>query len=146
MNQTSPLDIWVSIAQILTALIALVGIGLSFWFSIKTLREVQIERVISQRPFLLFDYGGFKTLIEFIKHEDNKQYIQAYWPKINENGGIHVPTIGKLKNYGSGPAIDIKLKWIVEEVTIKGERFLIDDSKRKELKYSEKMNINPIMT
>ena len=146
MTEVSCFDKWVDLSQIVTAIVALVGIVLSFWFSRKTLLEVKKDRIISQRPFLLFEYGGNRTTIEFRKHLDDKEYVQAYWPVINDKGGIHVPTIGKLKNFGSGPAIDIKIKWIVEEVYIKGERFNIDENKKKEKKYSESMNTNPIMT
>jgi hypothetical protein len=145
-NQTLDLKLWVDIAQIITALITLLGVATAFWLSRKTLREIQNDRIISQRPFLLFDYGGHKTSVEFNKARDGKEYTQAYWPVVNEKGGIRVPTIGKLKNLGVGPAIDVRITWIVEQVYIKGEKFKIDDEKRKESQYMPSMNSNPIMT
>jgi len=138
--------LWVDLAQIITALVTLSGVALSFWISRKTLHEIQNDRILGQRPFLLFDYGGHRTEIEFTKQNDDKEYIQAYWPKINDKGEIMVPIIGKLKNLGSGPAIDVRITWVVEEVYIKGEKFNIDDEKRKEKQYSLSWNENPIMT
>lgn len=134
---------WVDIAQIATMLLTLVGLIVSFWMSRKALREVQHDRVIGQRPYLLFDFGGFREQIELKKREDGKEYVTFHWPEL-ESGGIHVPTVGKLRNLGTGPAVGIKLKWIVEEIYIKGEKFKIDEEKRKETHYSPEYNQNPI--
>jgi hypothetical protein len=145
-NLTIDLKLLVDTAQILTAIITLLGVITAFWISRKTLREIQNDRIISQRPFLLFEYGGNKTSIKFCIAQDGKEYIQAYWPVINEKGGIHVPTIGKLKNLGVGPAIDVRITWFVEQVYIKGEKFKIDEEKRKEIQYQPAQNTNPIIT
>ena len=137
---------WVDFAQIVTTLVAVIGVILSFWIARRTLREVQKDRIISQRPFLLFEYGGYGIRMDYIKHDDDKVYNQAYWPVINDKGGIKIETVGQLKNYGTGPALDIRIQWIVEEVYIKNEKFVIDELKRKERKYAPEFNINPIMT
>ena len=136
---------WVDITQIATAIITLIGIALSFWISRKTLKEVQRDRVYSQKPFLLFSYGGHVIAITFKTHTDGKTYIQPYWPPVGD-GGVRIPVFGDLKNYGTGPAIDIRITWVVEEVYIKGEKFEIDDKKRQEPQYSKLRNTNPLNT
>ncbi|MFC4686529.1 hypothetical protein ACFO4P_06220 [Epilithonimonas pallida] len=137
------LNFWVDIAQIATMLLTLVGLIISFWLSREALKEVRRDRVIGQRPFLLFDYGGHQSRIELKKYNDGKEYASFFWPKL-ESGGIHVPTVGKLRNLGTGPAVDVRLQWIIEEIYIKGEKFKIDDTKRKEPQYSPENNQNPI--
>jgi len=140
------IKLWVDIAQIVTALIAIIGIALSFWFSRKTLKEAQQDRIYNQRPFLLFEYGGHVISIEFKTHQDGKTYNHPLWPPIAGGPGLHIPTFGHLKNFGTGPAIDITISWIVEEVHIKGEKFKIDKEKRKENQYAESWNTNPLRT
>jgi hypothetical protein len=135
---------WVDVAQIITMVLTLIGLIISFWMSTRALKEVQHDRVINQRPFLLFDYGGHQARIELKKRDDGKEYASFYWPAL-ETVGIHVPTVGRLRNLGTGPAVAVKLQWIVEEISIKGEKFKIDDAKRKEPQYSLQFNQNPIM-
>lgn len=142
-ENTCDIKLWVDIAQIATFLITLIGLTISFWMSRKALEEVQHDRVAAQRPFLLFDYGGHRSAIEIKKHKDDKDYASFVWPEL-ESGGIHVPTVGKLRNLGTGPAVAIKLQWVVELIYIKGEKFVIDDEKRKESQYSPEFNQNPI--
>lgn len=144
ISLVSNFQMWVDIAQIITAIVTLIGVGLSFWISRKTLQEIQRDRVVGQRPFLLFDYGGYVSTINFKKYEgDSNEYIELFWPPTG-NGGVHVVTVGKLKNLGTGPALDVRIRWIVEEVFIKGERFKIDKDKRKESQYLPNNNENPI--
>lgn len=140
------ITLWVDIAQIATAIITLIGIALSFWISRKTLREVQRDRIYNQRPYLVFEYGGHVISVVFKTHQDGKSYIQPLWPPVAGGRGLHIPTFGHLKNFGTGPAIDITISWIVKEVHIKGEKFKIDDEKRKEQQYSKLLNTNPLMT
>jgi hypothetical protein len=137
---------WVDIAQIITALIATIGVVLSFGLSRKALKEVQRDRIFNQRPFLLFEYGGHVIPIEFKTHQDGKIYNHALWPSIGSGPGLHIPTFGQLKNYGTGPAIDVMISWIVEEVQIKGEKIKIDKEKRMENQYKESWNTNPLKT
>src|ERR1035441_4730895 len=114
---------WVDIAQIGIAIMTLIGIALSFWISRKTLKEVQKDRIYNQRPFLIFQYGGQRIAIEFKKHDDGKLYVHPYWPSSGTGKSVFVPTFGHLKNYGTGPAIDITITWYVDEVNIRGEKF-----------------------
>lgn len=136
----------VDIAQIATTIITFIGIALSFWLSRKTLKEVQKDRIYNQRPFLIFQHGGHVIGIDFKKHADGKTYIQPHWPSAGSGQGVYVPTFGELQNYGTGPAIDITISWIVEEVYIKGEKFKIDVEKRNESQYSQSRNTNPLRT
>jgi hypothetical protein len=136
-------QLWVDVAQVITALFTLIGVILSFWFSRNTLKEVQRERWYGQRPYLLFQYGGRVISIDFKKHEDGKVYVQILWPSAGQ--GIIIPTLGELKNYGTGPAIDVNITWVVEKIYTKNAEILIDENKRKELQYSSDRNTNPIM-
>jgi hypothetical protein len=140
------IKIWVDIAQIIAVIIAIIGVALSFWLSRQTLKEVQRDRVYNQRPFLIFEYGGHVIAIDFKKHQDGKTYNQPLWPKVGMGQGVYIPTYGHLKNYGTGPAIDITITWVVDEVHIKGETLKIDNEKRKEAQYSESWNTNPLRT
>lgn len=72
------IEILVSIAQIVTATVAIVAVVLSFWVARKTLKEVQRGRIHSQKPFLLFDYGGHQAEIEFRNNKDGEEFICAH--------------------------------------------------------------------
>ena len=58
---------YAALAQLATPLIALVGILISMWLSVRALREVQTDRKLRQMPHLAFDHGGERYPIEFVK-------------------------------------------------------------------------------
>ena len=58
---------WSAIAQVVLSAIRFVGIVLSIFLSVRTLREVQADRRQRQRPHLAFEGGGIRLLVEFVK-------------------------------------------------------------------------------
>ncbi len=55
------------IFNIFAPIITAVGIIISFWFSLKTLKEVRREKVLAQKPYLLFEQGGVCDKAVFVK-------------------------------------------------------------------------------
>lgn len=106
----------VDFAQIVTALVTTAGVVWSLKYSKKTIEEVNKDRLFSRLPFLLFDYDfGLINLICYKRPGEgytNNSLSQQPFPKSETN----VKTAGILKNYGSGPAIDIKIVWVAETV------------------------------
>lgn len=149
-------------AQILVPIIALVGIVVSMWLSVKALREIQIDRKLRQMPRLAFDYGGQTLQIEFVKDGRtvggiNPEYAEKlfhYQPEDAESidlktepgeGGIRkvILTYGRLRNYGSGTAFSAEITWIAKKVRIGSEEFDIDHKKLSEPQYSKELNWIP---
>ena len=68
-------------ANIFAPLITTVGICVSFWFSKKTLDQVRKDRILSQRPYLLFEQGGMADKVVYVK---NGRRSPGYNPKTVE--------------------------------------------------------------
>jgi hypothetical protein len=139
------IKLWVDIAQIATAILTLIGIYGSMHLSIKAIREVEKDRKYSQRPYLLFDMGGHIMGIELKKDfKTGKYYAAIKWDEL-PGGFVSVHFYGKLKNYGTGPAFDIHITWLVNRIWIKDEMFEIDNEKLKQAQYNPKFNTNPVV-
>jgi len=110
-------------ANIVLAAATSVGLGLSIYLSIRSMRELKRDKRDRQRPILLFEPVGERVWIE-----EGKKPI---WPHSH---------YGVLKNYGSGPGLDVSVTWFVEHVIIGEEAFAIDASKRQERRYSPELN------
>jgi hypothetical protein len=146
------------LAQIIVPIIALLGIIVSMWLSVKALREIQTDRKLRQVPHLAFDYGGSGYRIEFSKSGSavvgiNPKYARLVFKdipkdaesislKVGENGEI-IQHYGKLKNYGMGPALSTEVFWIPRSVQIGSEVFEITKSKMVEPQYSKELNCIP---
>src|SRR5690606_25267227 len=94
-----------------------------------TLREVQNDRRDRQRPYVLFNRGGYEVPIEELGGVAvpglNPEFV---WTQVghlapgskalklgkNEHGELAL--YGSLRNVGSGPAIDVKVSWLASHV------------------------------
>jgi hypothetical protein len=109
-------------------------------------------------PHLAFETGGSSYQIEFVNSGkavpgiDPKYAIEAFKDipddarsitlKTGPNGEI-LQEYGKLKNYGTGPALSTEVCWIANKVQIGQEIFEITNEKKLEPKYSKEMNRIP---
>jgi hypothetical protein len=152
------LNEWSSLAQILTAIVTLVGVLISLYMSIKALREVQRDRYFRQAPHLAFETGGFRMPVEFVKAGKRvpglaPEFVESIFSElpvdaesvrpqhnIEEDGGMDLFRFGKLINHGMGPAFEASVKWVPKQIKIGSELFDIDSKKRSEPKYSKKLN------
>lgn len=146
------------IFNIFAPIITTIGIILSFWVSLKTLNEVKYEKILAQKPYLLFEQGGVcdkalfvkagrtspgfnPELMKIIKNSIPKDAIQVQ-REFLEDGQPRL--FGHLKNYGNGAAFNIELTWIPKIVWLNNEKFVIDDTKNREAKYSRDFNTKPV--
>ncbi len=153
MNGAS-LNDYIALAQILAPIIALAGIVVSMWLSVKALREGQLDRKLRMMPHLAFDYGGRLLRIEFVKtgrgvsgigptqHKDTESISLKTEPG---HGGTRkvISMYGKLRNYGLGVASSAEVTWIAKKVRIGSEKFDIDSKTLLEPQYSKKRNCIP---
>lgn len=156
------LNDYIALAQILVPIIALVGIAVSMWLSVKALREVQTDRKLRQMPHLMFDYGGQRLQIEFVQvgrsvlgidhkyaeklFHDQPKDAESITLKTEPGEGSRRKVIsqyGKLKNYGLGAAFSAEVTWIARKVRIGSEEFYIDSKKLLEPQYSKELNCIP---
>ena len=149
------LENWYYIFNIFAPIITTIGIILSFWVSLKTLKEVQYEKILAQKPYLLFEQGGVCDKALFVKAGRkspgfNPELMEIVKRSIPEDAisiqrefliDGHPHLFGQLKNYGNGAAFNIELTWIPKVVWINGEKFVIDDTKNREAKYAREYNI-----
>ncbi|MCK3682849.1 hypothetical protein [Maribellus sp. YY47] len=151
---------WVNIAQIATAIITLIGVATSVWLSIKALREVQHDRKLNHKPFLLFDFGAEQIPIEFVKCGKaipgiNPKYVQMAFAHLPDDiESIRVKhyekddkTIlidyGSLRNHGNGPALGVEVVFNPQKVWIGSEKFELNQNKLKEPQYERGLNKLP---
>ncbi len=146
------------IFSIVGPIITAVGIMISFWFSLKTLKEVRKEKVLAQKPYLLFQQGGVSDKAVFIKAGHTSpgfepEAMQAMKKNVPQDaisvrreflvdGKIRL--FGTIQNYGNGTAFNIRLTWIPKVVWINKEKFVIDRIKSQEGKYSKLYNTKPV--
>lgn len=149
---------WGAIAQVGATLVAAVGVIVSLWVSINTLREVQKDRKLRQRPHLAFETGGWCFAVEFVAAGRrvpgvNPAYAEKVLSTIPPNAeSVRIkdtgdskspPFFGRLKNYGAGPALLTHVTWVAEEVCIGSDRFTIDSAKAAEPLYAADLNYVP---
>lgn len=136
------------IFNIFAPFITTIGIIISFCFSIKTLKEVRRDRILAQKPYLIFEQGGRADKAIFVKsartspgfNPDVMQIVKNSIPEdaisiqreFIKNKKFFV--FGILKNYGNGPAFNITLTWIPKVIWINNEKFVIDKKKKKKNK------------
>jgi len=149
------------IAQILVAIISFIGIVTSIWLSTRTLREVQTDRKLRQRPYLGFEIGGYEIPIEFQKAGKtipgiDPDFIQKMFPNIpedtesirikqkkSEHGNPMTLFYGQLRNYGLGPALSTTVTWVPEEIWTGSEKTSPDNKKPLEPQYQQVLNCMP---
>ncbi len=144
------------IFNIISPIITSIGILFSFYISIKTLREIKKDRIFSQKPFLMFQVGGYPDKVKFERIGKRSPgfapaYIEAELKDIPDNAisilrdisitdKKTINTFGVLRNYGNGTAFEVNITWIPKVVWLNEEKFVIDKEKLKEPKYSKKNN------
>ncbi len=151
---------WMAISQICLTAIRLTGVVVSIWFSSRALREVQSDREFSQLPFLYFEPGGYRYPIEFVQignripgiDPEAAERLLSRYPAnmesvlikadVDADGAIkNRIDIGRLKNYGAGPAFSVKIHWVPKRVYFGKDSFPIDKEKQKEPLYRPGANI-----
>jgi len=152
-------DKMAQVAQVVMA----VGIIVSILISVRALREVRVDRRLSQKPHLMFEPGGHRFLVEIGPGGRriagvNPTYAEkalAALPeqspsvrlkrRVTDEGRTAPGWYGSLKNYGSGPALDVKVQWVASQVWVGSEMFEVTEAKQTEPLYSRPLNTMPPM-
>ena len=66
MNDLTLME-WSAIAQIVIAVLTVVGVIVSLYMSIRALKENKEDRLIRQKPHLAFEGYGYQLPVEFVK-------------------------------------------------------------------------------
>jgi hypothetical protein len=146
------------IAQILTTIITVIGVFASIWLSIKALREVQRDRKLNHKPYLIFERGAHRIPIEFKKRGKsipgiNPNYVKhtfSHLPddiesvRVKKGKKGKIIKYGHLKNYGNGPAVNVKVLFKPQKIWVGKEMFKLKNQKLKEPQYKESLNTLPI--
>ena len=150
---------WSAIAQIVATILIAVGVGVSIWVAVRTLREVEHDRKLRLRPYLVFDTGAHVIPVAFRK---GGPFVPGVEPSYVEKIPAHLPSdgesvvigeskdglsihFGHLKNHGAGPAIEASVTWVPSRVWIGKESFAIDSTKLQEPLYSRSLNWMPLI-
>src|SRR5260370_18800601 len=135
---------WAAFAKVVATVVAVVGVVVSLWMSVKALREVQIDRKLRQRPHLAFETGGWAFPVRFVAAgrrvpgvdpayaEKTLAQIPPYAESVRivEPSDRKIPPyFGRLKNYGTGPALLTHVTCIAKEVWIGAWLFAVDRQK-----------------
>ena len=149
------------VAQLLIALFAIIGVITSLYFSSKALRELQADRQQRQKPHLAFERGGYRYPIKFVKAGKripgvDPKAVERLFPGLpedaesvrllrreNEDGSIAFTRIGRLRNYGLGPALGTHVTWTPKQVWFGNEKFEFDKTKLSEPVYCSQLNDMP---
>jgi hypothetical protein len=143
---------YTDLAQIITPIIALLGIAISMWLSVRALREVQKDRRMRQMPHLAFGYGGAGYLIMFVNAGRavlgiNPRYAEIAFSdfpadaeSVRLKPGVEY---GKLRNYGLGTALSTEVTWVPQRIQIGSEIFTLEKDKLLEPRYSKNLNCIP---
>ena len=154
---------WSAVAIVLYTVITFAGVLGSFYIATRTLRELQADRRLRHQPRLAFDGFGYRLPIQFVKaglHVPgvNPSYAErrlAALPVDGESVRLKVsgdtdrsktiPGYGNLRNFGLGPALETRVTWIPESVTIGAETFTLNKEKLREARYSPELNDMPLV-
>lgn len=152
---------WAAVAQVIALVVTTAGLMASMYFSLRALREVQLDRRQRQMPHIAFQARGIRMPIRFVQAGPhipgvNPGYVQKAFPDLpanaesvrmadrhNDDGSVEPIFLGRLRNYGLGPALETRVTWIAENITIGQETFVIDSTKLQEPRYSRELNTMP---
>lgn len=152
---------WTAVIQAAGAIFTAVGVVTSLYLSTRALREVQLDRRHRQMPHLQFERGGYRYSIKFVKAGKRipgiaPRAVERMFPPLpddaesvhidstnKENGAREIPSIGKLKNFGLGPALSAHVTWVPHRVFVQSESFEIDAQKLREPVYCASLNTMP---
>ncbi len=136
------------IAQVIATLLTGVGVIVSLWLGVRSLKELQSDRAERARPYLLFQMGphfiGTQRREIWGIPGINPQYARSVLGSQAGKPSI-VPRLkwGRLVNYGNGPALRTKVQIISYQVKIKGETFSIEPKKWEQPPYTLGLNTIP---
>ena len=154
MNTLTLTD-WASIAQITMVVVTTVGIFVTLFIAVSTIREVKRDRALRHRPYLVFDQGGHDFPIEFVAAGKsipgvNPAYVAKMFPNLPVDArSVRLISrandfgVGRLTNYGVGPALLTETIWVPRQVQIGAEKFELDARKLCEPVYSRALNKMP---
>lgn len=140
---------WSEIAQVIAIPVTSMGVLVSLWIGVSTLRELRNERTIRARPLLLFDSGARVCAAVF---DDLGGVPGIVGPEVDANAKRRPPgpnriglkeDWGEVKNHGTGVAINTRITIIPYRLFIGGESFLVDDAKRTTFPYEADANRIP---
>jgi len=132
---------WAAIAQVVTTVLTGIGIIVSLWIGVRTLREVRDDRLHRVRPKLLFQRGGQRVTCELkerpgipgIDPEYAAHLLKNKPPAARHCLAKHL--WNGLSNYGNGSALNASITIVAETVEKAGEKFAIDERKLSEFPY-----------
>jgi hypothetical protein len=123
------------VAQVVIGVAALV----SLWIALVSLREVRRERIQRAQPWLAFEHGG--QVVQWKEVETTK--LPGYNPASIKslvgdrprNVRDPIGTWGRLRNHGSGVALQTKITFVTASATVGVETFRIEPDKLDEFPY-----------
>lgn len=135
---------WGNVAQVVATILTAIGVGVSVWIAVRTLGELEKDRILRSRPYLVFESRGELIPVIF---EKVAPYLQGESVEIaigqDDSGGEKHIFFGQLKNHGAGPAIETSVTWVPTSVWIGEEKFMIDSAKLEESNYNAGLNHMP---
>lgn len=141
------------IAQVVIAIATGIGVLVALFVAATSLRELRLDRRLRRLPFLVFEQGSFHIPVEFrvagaaVMGVEPYEALKAFGHLPADGESIrpaaNVHRIGHLSNLGTGPALDVHVIWIPEEIQIGSDRIALDASKREEPAYSADFNEMP---
>lgn len=139
------------VAQVVSTLVAAIGIGVSVWLGVKASRDSDKDRAHGVRPFVLFEQGGQGVKLELAPPGAipgiNPQYVREILPPIPAGAQSRRIGIdsrwGRLKNFGNGSAVSVTVTFFFSRVTKAGEEFEITNGKSNQFPYSRELNSIP---
>jgi len=130
-------------------LVTAAGILISLYVGVSTLREVRRGRQLSIQPFCLFATGAQKIAVELSDANGIPGIDLAMASQLTKNKPAGENRVdvknhwGRLRNYGLGPALNTRISVMSYRVFIDDQVFTIDDTKRKDFPYNERLNSIP---
>jgi hypothetical protein len=112
--------------------ITAIGVLVSLYIGISTLREVRFSRQQSIRPFCLFASGAQMVPVDLVDREGVPGIDFDFARGLTEGrppGKNRAQFWGRLYNHGLGPAIGIEICFIPYRVFLGKDVFVIDEQK-----------------
>ncbi len=138
-----------ALAQVVATVLAAVGIITSLYIGIRTLQEVQSDRLHRVRPKLLFDQGARGVECALEERIGILGIDPGYAAELLKGRPPHARSCvakglwGDLTNHGSGAALNASITIFARKVRKAGEEFSLDAKKLLEFPYSPELNYIP---
>jgi hypothetical protein len=133
-----------NISQIIIALVAVIGLFISLYFSRKSINENKIDRQLRQAPFLAFKEQPEAISIIF-PTSDEEKFSPEKMKKIMEGKHIELSGVeqkyGMIHNYGTGSAFGTSVIWVPKQIVIDKKTYKITDTDEWETYYRKISNV-----